>query len=102
MINYGVRPLHIKKGDRIAQGIFIKYLKTDDDDPLVEKELAALDQLMKRRVINARVKTQYKCRSCGYISASYLGRCPNCGAWNHLKKKLKKCKSVLLRQLLVV
>ncbi|MCT7858933.1 MAG: hypothetical protein N4Q22_08445, partial [Lactobacillus crispatus] len=25
----------------------------------------------------ARVKTQYKCRSCGYISASYLGRCPN-------------------------
>ena len=33
-----------------------------------------------------RVKTQYKCRSCGYISASYLGRCPNCGAGNHGRK----------------
>lgn len=39
MINYGVRPLHIKKGDRIAQGIFIKYLKTDDDDPISRKRV---------------------------------------------------------------
>lgn len=38
----------------------------------------------------ARVKTQYKCRSCGYISASYLGRCPNCGAWNQLKKETEE------------
>lgn len=35
----------------------------------------------------ARVRTQYKCRSCGYISASYLGRCPNCGAWNQFEKQ---------------
>lgn len=34
MINYGVSPLHIHKGERIAQGIFIKYLKTDDDEPI--------------------------------------------------------------------
>ena len=40
MINYGVRPLHIKKGDRIAQGIFIKYLKTDDDDPIGRKRVS--------------------------------------------------------------
>ena len=40
MINYGVRPLHIKKGDRIAQGIFIKYLKTDDDDPISRKRVS--------------------------------------------------------------
>ena len=37
-----------------------------------------------------RVKTQYKCRSCGYISASYLGRCPNCGAWNQFEKETEK------------
>ena len=35
----------------------------------------------------AKVKTQYKCRNCGYISASYLGRCPNCGAWNQFEKE---------------
>lgn len=35
----------------------------------------------------ARVKTQYRCHSCGYISASYLGRCPNCGAWNQFEKE---------------
>ena len=35
----------------------------------------------------AKLKTKYKCRSCGYISASYLGRCPNCGAWNQFEKE---------------
>lgn len=40
MINYGVRPLHIKKGERIAQGIFMKYLKTDDDDPISHTRLS--------------------------------------------------------------
>ncbi|BAQ56803.1 DNA repair protein RadA [Lactobacillus acetotolerans] len=38
----------------------------------------------------ARVKTKYKCRSCGYISASYLGRCPNCGAWNQFEKETEE------------
>lgn len=40
MINYGVCPRHIHKGDRIAQGIFIKYLKTDDDDPISRERLS--------------------------------------------------------------
>lgn len=39
VLNYGVRPLHIKKGDRIAQGIFMKYLKTDDDQPINRQRL---------------------------------------------------------------
>lgn len=39
LINYGVRPLHIKKGDRIGQGIFIKYLKADNDDPVPRQRL---------------------------------------------------------------
>lgn len=32
----------------------------------------------------AKVKTQYVCQNCGYISPRFLGRCPECGAWNQL------------------
>lgn len=32
----------------------------------------------------AKVKTQYVCQNCGYISPRYLGRCPNCNEWNTL------------------
>lgn len=42
----------------------------------------------------AKTKTRYKCRNCGYISASYLGRCPNCGAWNQLEKETETVKKV--------
>ncbi|WEV41058.1 DNA repair protein RadA [Lactobacillus sp. ESL0681] len=35
----------------------------------------------------AKIKTKYECRSCGYVSASYLGRCPNCGAWNQFEQE---------------
>ena len=41
----------------------------------------------------AKLKTKYKCRSCGYISASYLGRCPNCGAWNQFEKETEAVQS---------
>lgn len=34
LINYGVRPIKIHKGDRIAQGIFMQYQKADDDLPV--------------------------------------------------------------------
>ena len=37
VINTGVQPLVLKKGERVAQGIFYKYLTTDDD-ALSEKE----------------------------------------------------------------
>lgn len=40
VLNYGVSPLHIHKGDRIAQGIFMKYLKTDDDDPISRERIS--------------------------------------------------------------
>ncbi len=29
----------------------------------------------------AKVKSKYVCQSCGYESAGYLGKCPECGAW---------------------
>ena len=38
----------------------------------------------------ARTSVRYKCRSCGYISASYLGRCPNCGAWNQFEEETQE------------
>lgn len=32
VINYGTEPVHLEKGERVAQGIFSKYLITNDDD----------------------------------------------------------------------
>ncbi|MBQ9319796.1 MAG: dUTP diphosphatase [Acidaminococcaceae bacterium] len=32
LVNTGLQPLVLKKGERVAQGIFYKYLTTDDDD----------------------------------------------------------------------
>ena len=29
----------------------------------------------------AKVKSKYVCQSCGYESAGYLGKCPECGSW---------------------
>jgi dUTP pyrophosphatase len=31
LINYGVSAVHIKKGERLGQGIFVPFLKSDDD-----------------------------------------------------------------------
>ena len=30
----------------------------------------------------AKTKTFYQCQSCGYASAKWLGKCPDCGTWN--------------------
>jgi DNA repair protein RadA/Sms len=32
--------------------------------------------------------TQYICQDCGYINPRYLGRCPNCGAWETLVEEI--------------
>ncbi|QNQ81857.1 dUTP diphosphatase [Lactobacillus sp. PV037] len=37
LLNYGVKPLKIKKGERIGQGIFLPYLKADNDEPIIRK-----------------------------------------------------------------
>lgn len=49
VLNYGVRPLHIKKGERIAQGIFMKYLKADNDDPIVRQRLSGFGSTNEER-----------------------------------------------------
>ena len=35
-------------------------------------------------MVAKKVKTHFECQACGYISPKYLGKCPNCGAWNEM------------------
>ena len=37
-----------------------------------------------------KVKSKFVCQSCGYVSPKYLGRCPNCGAWNDFVEEVEK------------
>lgn len=30
----------------------------------------------------SKIKTTFQCQNCGYISPKWLGRCPDCNAWN--------------------
>lgn len=30
----------------------------------------------------SKIKTNFQCQNCGYISAKWLGKCPDCSAWN--------------------
>lgn len=34
--------------------------------------------------------TTYVCQNCGYTSAYYLGKCPDCGSWNSLLETVKQ------------
>ena len=36
-----------------------------------------------------KVKTAFVCQECGVSSAKWLGRCPDCGAWNSLVEELE-------------
>lgn len=38
----------------------------------------------------AKAKTLYVCSECGYETARWLGRCPDCGNWNTLTEQLSK------------
>lgn len=48
LINYGVRPIQIHKGDRIGQGIFVNYLKTDNDLPIDRQRLSGFGSTNKK------------------------------------------------------
>ena len=37
----------------------------------------------------AKIKSKFVCQSCGYQSAKYLGRCPNCGAWSSFVEEVE-------------
>lgn len=38
----------------------------------------------------AKVKTYYVCSACGYETSRWLGKCPDCGAWNTLEEGLEE------------
>jgi len=38
----------------------------------------------------AKQKTIFVCQNCGYKAPKWLGRCPDCGAWNSLVEELTK------------
>ena len=37
-----------------------------------------------------KVKSKYVCQNCGYESAGYLGRCPDCGAWSSFSEEISE------------
>ena len=38
----------------------------------------------------AKVKSKYVCQNCGYESAGYLGKCPDCGSWSSFVEELSE------------
>ena len=38
----------------------------------------------------AKVKSKYVCQNCGYETAGYLGKCPECGSWSSFVEELSK------------
>jgi DNA repair protein RadA/Sms len=37
----------------------------------------------------AKSKTVYRCQQCSHVSAKWLGRCPDCGAWNAFVEEVR-------------
>ena len=37
----------------------------------------------------ARTKTKFVCQNCGYSSAKWLGRCPECGSWDSMAQEIE-------------
>src|SRR3989344_1368172 len=35
-----------------------------------------------------KLRSEFVCQQCGYRSASFLGKCPNCGEWNSLVEQI--------------
>ncbi|MFQ5792893.1 MAG: DNA repair protein RadA, partial [Acidobacteriota bacterium] len=42
------------------------------------------------RLAMAKVKTTFVCQGCGSSSSKWLGRCPDCGAWNSLVEEQRE------------
>lgn len=50
----------------------------------------------------AKVKSKYVCQNCGYESAGYLGRCPDCGSWSSFaEESISVEKNTLLEELVL-
>ena len=40
-----------------------------------------------------KTKTEFICQECGYASAKWIGRCPECSSWNSLVEEINRKKS---------
>ncbi|NJH96482.1 DNA repair protein RadA, partial [Staphylococcus agnetis] len=38
----------------------------------------------------AKKKITFECTACGYQSPKWMGKCPNCGAWNSMEESLEQ------------
>ncbi|RIL78156.1 DNA repair protein RadA, partial [Staphylococcus equorum] len=38
----------------------------------------------------AKKKVIFECTACGYQSPKWMGKCPNCGAWNSMEESLEQ------------
>ncbi|MFC1501517.1 DNA repair protein RadA [Elusimicrobiota bacterium] len=50
---------------------------------------------------SSKTKTVFRCQECGYASAKWLGKCPDCGRWNSLveEKQINPAATKHIRQL---
>lgn len=46
----------------------------------------------------AKVKSKYVCQNCGYETAGYLGKCPECGTWGSFVEEVSGGKSGGIKQ----
>src|SRR3990167_8872673 len=44
-----------------------------------------------------KISSKWTCQECGYISQSYIGKCPECNSWNSLIEEIVSKKSSYLR-----
>jgi DNA repair protein RadA/Sms len=42
----------------------------------------------------AKQKTAFYCRSCGFESPKWIGKCPGCNQWNTLSEEMKPSNNV--------
>ena len=38
----------------------------------------------------AKKKIIFECMACGYQSPKWMGKCPNCGAWNQMEEIIEQ------------
>lgn len=50
----------------------------------------------------AKVKTKWVCQNCGYETAKYIGKCPDCGSWGTLTEEIEVSKPQSNNQAVII
>ena len=48
----------------------------------------------------AKIKSKYVCQNCGYESAGYLGKCPECSSWSSFVEEINNLQPQISKELL--